>query len=94
MKNLSFQFPTWYQIYCLLTYAYCTVFSVTLVLMELRLCTSKLERQLNSTGENRRFDQQFFTDIVFGTVFYPLNCIFRGKILEQMKALCMLCLMD
>ena len=49
MKNLSFfQFPTWYQIYCLLTYAYCTVFSVTLVLMELRLCTSKLERQLNS----------------------------------------------
>ena len=46
------------------------------------------------TGENRRFEQRFFTGIVFGTVFYPLNCIFVGENLEQMKALCMLCLMD
>ena len=27
------------------------------------------------TGENRRFDQRFFTGIVFGTAFCPFNNI-------------------
>ena len=58
-----------------------------------RIEVEKKNEETN-TGENRRFEQRFFTGIVFETVFYPLNCIFVEENLEQMKALCMLCLMD
>ena len=39
-------------------------------------------------------NSDFLPASAFGTVFYPLNCKFMGENLEQMKALCMLCLMD